>query len=208
MTQKEACKILGIEPGAKKTEIKKKYHRLMLQVHPDVEEPVRMEYAYSAQEINLAYEFLMKAKKAGTGRKAAASGTADGTRRREKETAWDAPVNPHAYASREILHTVEDADGVVLGNFRVAKGKYLWTPEEDFPLFLLSLYRCGKELLDGVDDDARRGRSPDGRERFQSELTYLLAQQFIDGGKLLGILAKKRRIGTGILSFICLPCWN
>ena len=198
MTQKEACKILGIEPGAKKTEIKKKYHRLMLQVHPDVEEPVRMEYAYSAQEINLAYEFLMKARKAG--REAAASRT-DGTRRREKETAWDAPVNPHAYASREILHTVEDADGVVLGNFRVAKGKYLWTPEEDFPLFLLSLYRCGKELLDGVDDDARRGRSPDGREWFQSELTYLLAQQFIDGGKLLGILAKKTQDRDGNLIF-------
>lgn len=35
MTLQEACRILGIPLGTEKKEIKKKYRKLMMQVHPD-----------------------------------------------------------------------------------------------------------------------------------------------------------------------------
>lgn len=76
---------------------------------------------------------------------------------------------------REVLQYVEDYDGTVLGNYCVAKGKYLWKTEEDFPLFLLSLYRCSKELLDGMDEKLQRDEVLPQRQQIQAELTYLLA---------------------------------
>lgn len=39
MTRTQAYKILGIPPDAGKTEIKKRYHELLHQVHPDIERP-------------------------------------------------------------------------------------------------------------------------------------------------------------------------
>lgn len=38
MTEKEACRILGILPGTGMKEAKRRYRQLMLQVHPDIGE--------------------------------------------------------------------------------------------------------------------------------------------------------------------------
>lgn len=180
--------MLGILPGAGKKEIKKRYRQLMLQVHPDAGAASQGNYEYSAQEINAAYAVLMKAQ-AGGGENIF---NGKNERAAEKRTVgWDAPVNENAFTEREVLQYAEDSDGAVLGNFCVAKGKYLWKTDEDFPLFLLSLYQCGRRLLDEVDERLCRGEIPRNRQRFQTELTYLLAQQFIDSTVLLQELASE-----------------
>ena len=193
MTEKEAYAVLGLAFGAKKEIVKKKYRQLMLLVHPDVDEASRGEYGHTVQEINAAYEIIMKGSASGAereGHQEQNCGT-DGNFTGEKESPWNASVNENAYAMREILHYVEDYDGKILGDFCIARGKYLWQPEEDFPLFLKSIYRCGKELLDEIDDALQRGGTPEGKQEIQAELTYLLAQQFIDVTGLLGELGKE-----------------
>lgn len=192
MTVQEACRILGIPLGTGKKEIKKKYRKLMMQVHPDAGISSRESYAYSAQEINSAYAVLMQENP--TDNENIFSEKMRHTAKRKKNAAWDAPVNANAFAEREVLQYVEDYDGAVLGNYCVAKGKYLWKMDEEFPLFLLSLYQCSKELLDGVDAEFQRDAVLPERQRIQAELTYLLAQQFIDGSAMLAELAKKEVI--------------
>ena len=187
MTPAEAGRILGISPKADMEQIKKQYRRLMHQFHPDVSGFSNTGYQYTAQEINLAYEVLKKGFADfqediffGAEKKAAS-----------KNLHWDAPLNQHAWTEREILHYAEDYEGNVIGNFTIARGKYLWTAEEDFPLFLLSIYRCGQELLDEIDGSLQRKERSSLRGKIQPQLTYLLAQQFMDSTALLKKLAKK-----------------
>lgn len=192
MTEKEALKVLGLSPDADEEEIKKRYRRLMMQVHPDIHESSGRHYTRRAQSINHAYGVLkrkMACRGAGPDSVRKASGT-KGKNGKKSSGVWNAPVNPHAYTEREILHYAEDPHGSVLGSFSIARGKYLWRTEEDFPLFLLSLYQCGKELLDEIDLELRRKTPPADRRRIHGELTYLLAQQFIDGSALLKEFAK------------------
>ena len=184
MTAQKAYQILGIPPGTGKDEIKKRYRKLMTQVHPDVCASSQETYEYSAQEINNAYAVLMK-EKGVSGRSASKA---------KKNAAWDAPVNVNAYAEREVLQYAEDYDGTVLGTFCVAKGKYLWKTDEDFPLFLRSMYKCSKELLDEIDEKLCREEVSSKRQKIQAELTYLLAQQFIDGSALLTELAEEKEV--------------
>ncbi len=164
----------------------------MMRVHPDAGILSRENYGYSAQEINSAYAVLMKEKLSDS-----ENNSYEGkhyTPKRKKNAAWNAPVNVNAFAEREVLQYVEDYDGTVLGNYCVAKGKYLWKTDEDFPLFLLSLYQCSKELLDGIDEKLQREETLPERQQIQAELTYLLAQQFIDGSSILAELVKKEEI--------------
>ena len=197
MTRREAYKILGISPETSKDEIKKRYRQLMFQVHPDSGGSSAEGCRYSAQEINIAYELVS------IDHHAEESDEVDfhkaaGTRHRRGKAArnnrkdeWGAPINGNAYREREILCYAEDYDGTVLGSFCVAKGKYVWTTEEEFPLFLLSIYQCGKQLLDECDEQFHGGASSADRQRVQAELTYLLTQQFINGSALLQELAKE-----------------
>lgn len=53
VTGQKAYQILGIEPGTGKSEIKKRYRQLMLQVHPDAGASLQESYEYSAQEISV-----------------------------------------------------------------------------------------------------------------------------------------------------------
>ena len=202
MTVKEAYKILGLPSGTEFHEIKRKYRKLMMQVHPDVSDHVSQHlagsvdhpdsqehYTYSAQELNTAYSTLKE--KYFTDTENENHSQKDCSAEEQQNIMWNAPINQNAYRDREVLQYVTDYDGTVLGNFCVARGKYLWTTEEDFPLFLLSMYRCSKELLDETDTSLDRKEAPTNRSRIQTELTYLLAQQFIAGTALLEELAKE-----------------
>ncbi|MDE6607592.1 MAG: J domain-containing protein [Lachnospiraceae bacterium] len=191
MTVKEAYNILGLPFGTELHEIKKKYKKLMMQVHPDASVHAKETYAYSAQEINTAYSTLKE--KSTTGTKRGTCSKKDNSTKEPQPVMWDAPINQSAYKEREVLQYVTDYEGTVLGNFCVAKGKYLWTTEEDFPLFLLSIYRCSKQLLDEIDTSLHREEVSVIRHQFQTELTYLLAQQFIAGTALLKELAKEEK---------------
>ena len=139
-----------------------------------------------AQEINLAYSLLKKELTHCKPQSAFAKPFAP---------AWNALLNPQAYRSREILHYAEDSEGGILGSFCIARGKYLWQMEEDFPLFLLSLYRLSKELLDEAETSYSSGRArrdlQNLRQQIQPELAYLLAQQFLDCSAMLKELAVK-----------------
>lgn len=201
MTPAEAGKILGISPKADIEQVKKQYRRLMLQVHPDVSSPSKAGYQYSAQEINLAYGVLKKRLTESEG----PSFSGKGESSRKNSFHWDAPVNDQAWKERDVLHYAEDHEGNILGNFTIARGKYLWTAEEDFPLFLLSIYRCGQELLDEVDASLQRKEDSFLRRKIHSQLTYLLAQQFMDSTALLKELAKKTAPGEEEKEIYYLP---
>lgn len=192
MTIKQAYQILGLPAGAHMHEIKKRYRKLMLQVHPDVRVRSPKTYAYSAQEINAAYAILKEKISGGmTGDIHHNCHDQSCRKKGNPNAAWDAPANENAYREREILQHVEDHDGTILGLFSIASGKYMWTMEEEFSLFLLSLYQCGKQLLDEIDALPPRKEPSENRSRFHAELTYLLAQQFIPQTALLEELAKK-----------------
>ncbi len=190
MRIKEAYKIFGLAQGTELNEVKKRYRQLMMRVHPDANTAGK-NYRYNAQEINHAYAVLKK--KLSAGSENALEGEEKSQSKEKRRGTWNAPVNVNAYRNREILHYAEDAAGAVLGSFCIAEGKYLWTVEEDFPLFLLSLYHCSKQLLDEIDASSGEKAAPINRNRIQAELTYLLAQQFIDGAALLKEFAKEEK---------------
>jgi len=116
---------------------------------------------------------------------------------------WSAPCNPHAYMARDVYCRAEDVDGTPIGIFPIARGKYLWTLDEDFPLFMRSIYLCAGKLLNRADADGSSAR-PAGnggpgirsrREQALISLTFLLAQQFIDAQAMLRALAVKVEAG-------------
>lgn len=163
----------------------------MLQIHPDIHVSVRKDYSFDVQEINAAYAVL---KKYGpVNEKAAAHPHSGSAETKHRSMIWDAPINENAYMEREILHTVKSPAGDVLGNFCIAKGKYMWQTEEDFSLFLLSMYQCSNLLLDEIDSKCGHSLPSAKRQHFQAELSYLLTQQFINGSILLRELAKEEK---------------
>lgn len=216
MTVTEAQKILGISPQTDLTEIKKQYRKLMHLAHPDASAFHAMPYPFSAQEINEAYELLYSlasdktALEAGHSRTShTASGrhtSGDSSFENEHHSQtfgahkwysrshahhtphWNAPENPTAYTSRPIFHYAEGPDGEIIGDFLLTHGKYLWTLEEDFPLFLKSMLECSKNLLDEIDRNKKRTCTPSNQTAMQAQLAYLLAQQFIDGSETLKLL--------------------
>lgn len=189
MTEKEAYKVLGLSPGAGIEETKKRYRQLIMQAHPDIHAASGTASTHHAQEINIAYSVLKKRKPSENEK---SSHNPDCRPQKGKKSApWNAPVNEHAYMEREVLQYAEGCGGSILGSFCIARGKYLWITEEDFPLFLLSIYQCSKQLLDEIDSHLPGKKSASARQSIQAELAYLLAQQFIDGLALLEELAKK-----------------
>lgn len=199
MTLIQAYEILDVSANADTKELKKKYRQLMHQVHPDSDAFKRQEYPYSAQEINEAYEVLCHAakekntEKRESYRETGSSHTASQAGRHRKygygggEAAgkWDAPQNPNAYRKRKIFHKIEDMDGNTIGAVEIAEGKYLWNLEEDFSLFMKSIFECSERLLSEIDRERGEEKQQTVRLRFQAELAYLLAQQFIDAGGVL-----------------------
>ena len=125
MTRTKACQILGIAIDADMTEIKKIYRQLMHQVHPDTDAFHTIEYAYTAQEINEAYDFLCKISTKGTDsfRNTTRTGNASPTPPKKKR--WNAPLNPTAYTERNIYHYVEDCDCSIIGSIILDTGKFL-----------------------------------------------------------------------------------
>lgn len=206
MTSREALKLLGLSPEATLLDIKKQYRRLMHQIHPDASPDSRTAVSGpNAQELNLAYGILKRTfsddpVSGSPDPGPPFSGNTDPVRRSRSASAghsniWNAPVNPHAFCDREILHYAEDCKGNPLGHFSIARGKYLWTPEEDFSLFLKSLCQCSKVLLDEADSVRNSfrvpGESASHRLEIQAGLVYLLAQQFLDSLSCLKMLARE-----------------
>lgn len=184
MNHKKTYQILGIRPDTSLEEIKKKYRALMILTHPDSGE--ESNYPYDASSINLAYEYITKH-----------GIMADRIKNHnfEEKTApvirWNAPVNPQAYAPRSIFHTVEEKHGISIGLATLDYGKYMWTKDEDFSLFLKSLYLCCKEILDQATEEHFLSKE---KELFLlSELIYLMAQQYVDSALVLELSDKESK---------------
>lgn len=72
-----------------------------------------------------------------------------------------------------------------------------------------SVYLCGKRLMDEADIEVGRTKPLAGRGELQAELTYLLAQQFIDGSALLKRFAKSESADSDETPIFSMPlCWN
>lgn len=199
MTRTQAYRVLGLTEDADRAEIKSCYRQLMHKLHPDSRSEEKENYPYSAREINEAYGILVKGKGAKDSfiRRTKESTTSraewEAQRQRRQKKNWNAPENPHAYCIRNIYQYVEDADGAVIGEFVITEGKYLWTIEEDFPLFLKSIFACSNRLLHGIEVKLEKSVREEKRLKVQAELTYLLAQQFIDAPEMLGHFAEPGR---------------
>ena len=188
MTKAQAYRILEVDQYTEQDEIKKKYRKLMHREHPDANMEKASTYLYTAQEINEAYALLRNqsnVQRTNKQKKRAKNP-------RPKQTQWDASLNQRAYTWRNVYHYAEDYDGEIMGDFVIASGKYLWKTEEDFPLFLKSMFECSQRLLQEIEAETETGweRSTSYKMKIQGELAYLLAQQFIDGA---GTLEKQDR---------------
>lgn len=181
MTRREALKILGLSGNETETEIKKKYRSLMKRIHPDalINKP-DSKGSLSPQTINEAYALL----------KSSDSYT-EPKKKTSTENAIKAPINPNAFSDRELLSYVEDSDGKNIGDFSLGRGKFIWQIEEDFPLFLKSIYLLSCELLDNCERDCPKTVKYEEREQIQAHLAYLLAQQYVDGSYTLNKLSQK-----------------
>ena len=202
MNKSQARKILGLDGTEDAREIKKKYRKLMHENHPDSagDDTAASQAANNqAARINTAYALIMKDygapvnKKPGTkaqGTKAQTAQSAQ-TTKRPRKTHWNAKENPNAYCARPIFHEVEDADGASLGTIEIARGRYLWSKDEEFALFLRSLYVTSKELLDNARPTLFFEPPDVIKQKYLADLTYLLTGQFIDSSltlKELGLL--------------------
>lgn len=172
-----------------------------LKMHiPDSEKYIRKETVPDARQINLAYNVLQRSGKVSGrtpfGKKANVPGNRDdgdgadpSGQKKQSPGRWDAPCNQSAYCERDVYSWAEDMEGNPIGIFTAARGKYLWTTDEDFPLFLKSIFHSAGQLLSGIDTDLGRSSGTPGRMQALSSLTYLMAQQFIDARSMLEELA-------------------
>lgn len=205
MDIEKACEILGLEAGDSLEEIKRKYHRLASELHPDTEKYKKTESDITIAEVNAAYEFLMKQggftqledylKKKKQGKISA--------KHEKVSEKWDALENPGAYVEREIYQYAEDQEGNPIGIYRVATGKYYWNPEaEDFSLFLRSMISAVDGLIGELEE--KQGAPFEEEPKFEAkkELIYLLAGQYTDLESGLEVFSKKDLVDSnGIYTF-------
>lgn len=192
-----ACKILGVDENIGMKEIKRKYHKIISMVHPDSGE--ESDYGYTAQEVNEAYAYLEKHfSDVKNGPFHDGDATRGNLHKNVHKTAensqnsrpiWNGPISEAAYCQRNIYEHVTDEDGEVIGTISIARGKYLWTADEEFLLFMKSLMACSKEILEECDRHRPDGEPPETTERFRAELVYLLAAEFMDPRSCLKELA-------------------
>ncbi len=181
MNKSQARKILGLDGTEDVKEIKKKYRKLMHENHPDSS---GLDDSEAAAKINTAYELIMKSFDGGVKKKSA-------VKKKPKTKTWSAKENKNAYCVRPIFHEVEDYDGNNIGVIEIARGKYVWSKDEEFSLFLKSLYETSKDLLDNARPSLFFEVPEIIKQKYLADITYLLTGQFIDSSltlKELGIL--------------------
>ncbi len=181
MNKSQARKILGLNGTEDEREIKKKYRKLMHENHPDSAGADGS--SDKAAKINTAYELLMKDFSEPERKKS--------TVKRQAKKHWNGKENPNAYCARPIFHDVEDADGNSIGTIEIARGRYVWTKDEEFSLFLRSVYVTAKELLENARPSLFFELPDVIKQKYLADLTYLLTGQFVDSLislKELGVL--------------------
>ncbi|MBE5916698.1 MAG: hypothetical protein E7273_07625 [Pseudobutyrivibrio ruminis] len=185
MNKSRALKILGLDGTEEARTVKRKYRKLMHEYHPDNSESDDSELA---AKINTAYEVIMKDFDVGHD-KHHNTQKRPATKRSTKTKNWNAKENKNAYCVRPILHEVEDYEGESIGTIEIARGKYVWSKDEEFSLFLKSLYETSKELLDNARPTLFFEPPAVIKQKYLADITYLLTGQFIDSTLTLNELA-------------------
>ena len=177
MNRKKALKILGVTSDTDIRALKKHYRKLIRMTHPD--SVAEHDYPYEVHEINEAYNYLLSHLLDDEGE------SKDGG----PKIRWDAPVNENAYTDRAIYQYVEDANGNIIGTITVDAGKFMWIEDEDFPLFLKSLYDTAKSVI--AEDDSKKhiSRSDDGD--LLKDIAYLIAGQFFGSDASLSLMKQE-----------------
>ena len=185
MNKSTARKILGLNGTEDERAIKRKYRKLMHEHHPDNSESEDSELA---AKINTAYEMVMKDFDGSDG-KHHSTQKKPTTKKSTKTKNWNAKENKNAYCVRPIFHEVEDYDGSSIGTIEIARGKYVWSKDEEFSLFLKSLYETSKELMDNARPSLFFEPPAVIKQKYLADITYLLTGQFIDSSLTLNELA-------------------
>ncbi len=182
MDKKKALRILNAKPDTDIRLLKKRYRDLMIKTHPDA--VTEHDYPYEVHEINEAYNYLLSHLFDDEGENNGSGGP---------KIRWNAPVNENAYTKRAIYQYVEDANGNIIGTITVDNGRYMWIEDEDFPLFLKSLYDTAKSVIN--EDDSKKHISRSYDVELLKDITYLIAGQFF-GSDLALCLMKREKDGS------------
>lgn len=180
MNKSQARKILGLDGTEDKRELKRKYRKLMQAHHPDNADS---DDSKLAAKINTAYELILKDFEQETKNESVKR------KQKPKQKTWNAKENKNAFCVRPILHEVEDFEGKNIGTIEIARGKYIWSKDEEFSLFLKSLYETSKELLDNARPSVFFELPEVIKLKYMADITYLLTGQFIDSSLTLKELA-------------------
>ncbi len=179
MDKEKALHILCAGPDTDIRGLKKRYRDLMRRTHPDA--VAEHDYPYEVHEINEAYNYLLSHLFDDEGQ-----GIGSG----EPKIRWNAPVNANAYTKRPIYQYVEDANGNIIGTITVDTGRYMWIEDEDFPLFLKSLYDTARSVIS--DDDSGKHISRSDDEELLKDITYLIAGQFFGSDSALSLMKSQK----------------
>ena len=175
MNKKKALKILGAKDDTDIRDLKKRYRELMRMTHPD--SVSEHDYPYEVHEINEAYNYLLSH---------LFDDEEGSTKSGEPKIRWNAPINANAFTKRPIYQYVEDANGNIIGTITVDEDRYMWIEDEDFPLFLKSLYDTAKAVISEDDSDKHISRS--GDDELLKDITYLIAGQFFGSDSALSLM--------------------
>ena len=182
MDKKKALRILSAKPDTDIRGLKKRYRDLMRKTHPDA--VAEHDYPYEVHEINEAYNYLLSHLFDDEGENSGSGGS---------KIRWNAPVNANAFTGRPVYQYVEDANGNIIGTITVDNGRYMWIEDEDFPLFLKSLYDTAKAVIS--EDDSKKHISRSDDDELLKDITYLIAGQFF-GSDLALSLMKRQKDGS------------
>ena len=159
MDKQEAYRILGIKKGDKLRDVRRKYHLLMHEHHPDSSPDNKSD---TAKKLNEAFAIIKR----------------EGISAKYQIRDWGIAENKNAFCERKLY--MEDnlfGDEIVVDTG--AYGKYYWQPDmESFGMLLKSLGEAVNGLLDGS-----------GTHRImKAKLLHLLIQEFIDPYECIGLL--------------------
>lgn len=219
MNTQEAMKILGVIPGDDSREIKRKYHKLISLFHPDSFSNSGTENIHQAQEINEAYRVLslpVATTKENQKEKHAEknfrknTGENRGKTKTEKKPEtdfWKSAPNEKIFAPRNIymhysmdISEVEKTVSTESMYYKIARGKYMWEPEEeDFTLFLTSIRHASSELLERTENKVTENISglqdlKENRFLAQTRIFEYLSMECISPVKVLNSLTKPESI--------------
>lgn len=182
MDIEQAKQILGITEEDDGRTAKIKFRRLIGRYHPDVAGTDSKELQELSQKIIAAYSLLKNEEFFLT--------------KAVREDIWKEKVNEFVFTARNVYapyHMDIDPEGFCQ---KITHGKYMWDPdEEEFSLFLRSIYHAARDLLDAVEAECNvTGNTDTLRISSQERLFHCLAMQFVEPADCLPKIAEPDKV--------------